>query len=170
MVRFQLNVSNFEWINGPQGDPEDLCLHGDVTATIGDETITESCTVSSAALYLLKSLTENHAFGQDNQIFPCCGHFIIANEDLSNVTIIGCPYGTDLQITHDNNNVRIVTESGKETMVPYNEYQAEVLRFADQVKAFYDSCSPKNLPKDTFARNGYIAFWNEWERRRKCCP
>lgn len=170
MVQFKLRVFNFQWINGPQDDPEDLCLHGDVTAMLGDETITESCTVSASALYLLKSLTEDHAFGQDNQIFPCYGHFMIADKDLANVTIIGCPYGTDLQIKHVSNGVQIITENGTEIIVPFDHYQAEVFQFADQVKAFYDSCSPKILPKDTFERNGYTAFWTEWERRRNCCP
>ena len=27
--------------------------------------------------------------------------------------------------------------------------------------------SPKEIPADAFERNGYIAFWNEWQRRYK---
>lgn len=166
MAEFQLHVSNLQWIDGSRDDPEDLCLHGDVTAIIGDETITRTCTVSATALYLLKSLTEDHLFGQDNQIFPCCGHFIIANEDLTNVQLLGCPSGIDLQITHEDTGVCIVTEAGNETIIAYDTYQNVVFHFADEIKAYYGLCTPKKLPEDTFERNGYIAFWNEWERRR----
>ena len=148
MPQFKLNASEFEWITGLQDDPEDLCLHGKVTVIIGSETIETACTVSAAALYLLKSLSEDRDFGQDNQLFPCCGHFLIPNADLSAVTIIGCDTGADLKITHESGTVRIVTESGRETAVPYGKYRAEVLAFADQVKAFYDSCSPKKVPED----------------------
>ena len=27
--------------------------------------------------------------------------------------------------------------------------------------------SPKEIPADAFEQNGYIAFWNEWQRRYK---
>jgi len=166
MSLFHLEAEHFEWIDGARDDPKDLCLHGRFSAVIGEEVFSDDCTLSAAALYLLKSLTEDHAFGQDNQIFPCCGHFVIADDALQNVTIIGCPNGIDLQITHDNGNVIITTEKRNKVTIPYRDYQAEVFRFADQVKAFYDACTPKQLPEDDFTRNGYIAFWNEWERRR----
>ena len=42
-----------------------------------------------------------------------------------------------------------------------------MLNFAERIKSFYDSCSPKEMPNDEFARNGYLAFWNEWQRRYK---
>ena len=29
----------------------------------------------------------------------------------------------------------------------------------------YDACTPKEIPEDEFDRNGYTAFWNEWQRR-----
>ena len=92
---FQIDVTELEWIKGPEDDPEDLCLHGKVTARIGDEVLEDHGTVSASALYLLRSLTEDHETGQENQMIPCCGHFLVANEDLTEVWISGCPYGTD---------------------------------------------------------------------------
>ena len=46
------------------------------------------------------------------------------------------------------------------------DYKEEVFRFADKVEALYNSCAPKEVPENEFRRNGYIAFWNEWHRRR----
>lgn len=48
-----------------------------------------------------------------------------------------------------------------------NEYRKEVLQFADKIETFYQSSLPKILPEDEFECNGYLAFWNEWHRRRK---
>ena len=50
-------------------------------------------------------------------------------------------------------------------MVSQRDYQYEVLDFAKKIKRFYDSCTPKEVPKNEFDRNGYLAFWNEWKRR-----
>ena len=46
-----------------------------------------------------------------------------------------------------------------------NWHRQVSLLSADKVEAFYRSCRPKHIPKDEFARNGYIAFWNERHRR-----
>lgn len=166
MLTFKIDANNFKWINGSEDDPKDLCLHGDAVSIIGEEIFKYSCTVSSTALYLLKTLTEDHIMGKDNQMLPCCGNTIIANKELSDVSICGCNNGIDWTVIHEGNTVKLITESGKETVVSMKDYEQEVFRFADRVEAFYKSCSPKILPDDDFDRNGYIAFWNEWHQRR----
>ena len=80
MEPFALSAGDFCWINGEADDPEDLCLHGHAVARIAGETVEFDCAVSAAALYLLKSLTEDHLLGQGEQFFPCCGFFCIADE------------------------------------------------------------------------------------------
>lgn len=90
MKQFEIDIKALCWINESKDDPDDLCLHGDVSVKIGNELFTYYATVSSTALYLLKSLTENHIIGQENQMLPCCGFTMLANEDLTNVDIIGC--------------------------------------------------------------------------------
>ena len=60
MAGFHIDAHHFEWINGLEDDPNDFCLHGNVTVMIGDEILQYDCTVSSTALYLLKTLTQNH--------------------------------------------------------------------------------------------------------------
>ena len=106
-----------------------------------------------------KIMSEN-----DIQMVPCCGHFLIANKDLSEVTISGCDNGLDWSVVHENGGVKLALPSGEE-WVPLQEYQRAVIRFADKVEAYYKSCQPKHIPDDEFARNGYLAFWNEWHRR-----
>ena len=163
---FSIDVNEFTWICGPEDDPNDLCLHGHVTVQIGKTTMEYSGTVSATALYLLKTLTEDKVMSEnDIQMVPCCGNFLIANKDLSEVTISGCNDGLDWSVVHENGGVKLVLPSGEEEWVPLQEYQKEVIRFADRVEAYYKSCQPKHIPDDEFARNGYLAFWNEWHRR-----
>jgi len=166
MAGFQIDAENFAWVNGDADDPRDLCLHGEATAVIGNECFAYRCTVSATALYLLKTLTQDHLIWEDNQMLPCCGFFLIANDELSEVTISGCPNGVDWSVIHEGESVRLITENGKETIVAMEDYRREVFRFADKIEAYYQSCSPKIVPQDEFDRNGYTAFWNEWHRRR----
>ena len=166
MSNFNITADNFAWITGAPDDPGDKCLHGHVTVTIGGKTFEADGTVSAAALYLLKSLTEDHIPSDcELQMVPCCGHFYIANEDLTEVTIIGCDTGLDWTIRHDCRTVLLTAPDGTEAAVPYADYLYKVCRFADKVKQYYDQCSPKVIRDDEFDRNGYTAFWNEWYRR-----
>lgn len=159
---FEIKVSELHWIEG--GDPtSDLCLHGNVTAVIGDEAFQYDATVSSTALYLLKSLKEDHRIHESNQMLPCCGFFIVADQTLSTVDILGCPNGIDWSVIRENDSIVLITEAGKATRVPIEEYRQTVFAFADLIEAFYKGSEAKKLPEDEFDRNGYIAFWNEWK-------
>lgn len=166
MGTFKIKADNFEWIGGAKDDPQDRCLHGHVTVQFGDTVLEDIGTVSATALYLLKTLTEDKIVTRhDIQMIPCCGHFLIANRDLTEVQISGCDNGTDWTTIHEGNSVRFILASGQEEVVSLREYQYEVLAFTKSVKRFYDSCTPKEIPTDEFKRNGYTAFWNEWKRR-----
>lgn len=37
MGRMKIEANKFEWIGGVADDPQDLCLHGHVTARFGDK-------------------------------------------------------------------------------------------------------------------------------------
>ncbi|MBR1757606.1 MAG: hypothetical protein IJ744_02610 [Lachnospiraceae bacterium] len=162
-----MDATDFEWIDGTKDDPEDLCLHGLTVARIGERTLEFASTVSATALYLLKTITEDHIMNEYGiQMMPCCGHFMIPDNDLQNVEIEGCCYGVDWSVIHEGDAVKIILEDGYEETVALEDYIPEVYRFADKIEAFYLSCTPKILPEDEFGRDGYIAFWNEWHRRR----
>ena len=163
---FSIDAENLYWIDGSADDPEDLCLHGLAMACIGGERLEYDCTVSATALYLLKTLTEDHIIHEDIQMLPCCGHFYVPDNALENVYISGCGNGIDWTVKHNGRNVILISESGTETTVSLEEYRQEVYRFADKIERYYQSCSPKILPDDPFTRDGYTAFWNEWHRRR----
>ena len=100
-------------------------------------------------------------------MLPCCGHFMIPNKELDNVTICGCQNGIDWSVIHNSDDsVTLELEDGTKEIVAITDYEKQVYRFADMIENFYLSCSPKVMPKDPFENNGYIAFWNEWHRRR----
>ena len=166
MGTFKIDADNFSWIQGTEDDPNDLCLHGHAVAYIGNHQLEYDATVSATALYLLKSLTENHIMYEDNQMLPCCGFFYLPNETLDNVVISGCPNGIDWTIKHENDDVVLILPDGIEERVPMEEYREEVFRFADKIEDYYSKCKPKILPEEKFERDGYLAFWNEWHRRR----
>ncbi len=167
MQHFSITAYRLGWINGEDDDPHDLCLHGSVTLQLGKRTLDADGTVSATALYLLRTLTEDRALsGEEAQMVPCCGHFLIANADRTAVTILGCNTGLDWATTRTADAVCLTFADGTAYTVDPAAYRDAVLAFADRVEAFYAASTPKILPDDQFARDGYAAFWNEWHRRR----
>ena len=164
---FSIEATDLAWVDGSKDDVNDLCLHGHAVVHIGDCKLEYDATVSATALYLLKTLTEDHIIYMDNQLLPCCGFFYLPNETLDQVTICGCPNGIDWSVLHDGDWVILELEDGTKEKVSLTDYRAEVLKFADKIEAFYQSCSPKVIPENELERNGYKAFWNEWHRRRE---
>ncbi len=79
---FKMDVDNLRWLDASKDDADDLCLHGHAVAYIGNRKLEYECTVSATALYLLKSLTEDHIMCEDNQILPCCGFLIFQMKHL----------------------------------------------------------------------------------------
>ena len=163
---FEINVTDLTWLENVD-EETDLCLHGKTVAKIGDETFEYNATVSATALYLLKSLTEDHLIHKGNQMLPCCGFSIYANKNQSAVDICGCPNGIDWSIIHIGDDIKILTESGNETVIRLDEYKKSVYSFVDKIEEYYMKSKPRILPKDKVDREGYLAFWNEWHRRRK---
>ena len=163
---FKIKVKDLYWINKEKDDSNDLCLHGDIVVTIGEEELSYiNATVSASALRMLKTLTEEHLPTEGQQMLPCCGHTVVANESLDEVDIIGCDNGIDWTVLHDNGMIKLITESENTTSLYYLQYKEEVMDVANIVKKYYKESSPKIMPEDEFERNGYIAFWNEWNRR-----
>lgn len=163
---FKIKGTNLHWMDGLD-ESLDLCLHGDAEVQIGGERLThENTAVSATALYLLKSLTEDHIYGEDNQMLPCCGHFMVPNDALTEVRIIGCPNGVDWSVIHENGQVRLITESKREAVVSFDEYREAVFAFADEIESFYKNSKEKVFIKCEEDRESYPIFWEEWRRRR----
>ena len=162
---FSIDATNIKWLDGIT-ETEDLCLHGHAVVYIGEKKLEYEATISATALYLLKTLTEDHIINTDNQLLPCCGFSILPNDSLDNVTILGCPNGIDWSVIHEGDTVILELEDGTKEKISIDEYKKAVFEFADKVETFYKTSAPKKLPNDKIDRNGYIAFWNEWQKRR----
>jgi hypothetical protein len=168
---FDIKLSDLHWIKSID-DPTDLCAHGCVYVRIGTEVIAEkgtlNVTVSSTALYLMRTLKENYTEGDyASQLLPCCGHLMIADNEKDLVDICGCPNGIDWRIIHtDGNKVKHISESGQEAIIDKEDYKKLVLDFVDQVEQFYKNSKTKEIPTDDSDRKGYLTFWKEWRNLR----
>ena len=173
---FSIRATRYWWIRDDgRDDPDDRCLHGHVVVRIGKTVLEDDCTVSSTGLFLLRTLTEDHVpldgYSEDgNQMLPCCGFFMVADDDLQSVTLDGCPNGTDWNVRHAGDGVLLETDGEEAEQVSLADYRREVYRFCDGVEAYYRACQSKRFQDgdgmDDFNRRGYTAFWNEWRRRR----
>lgn len=167
---FELQVLDLHWMNDTD-NPEDLCAHGHVFVKIGDEIVCDKesldITVSSTALYLMRTLKEN--YNKDDypsQLLPCCGHFMTVDEENHRVNVFGCGEGIDWTIVHAGHNVEHISPGGQKAIITLDAYRKVVFQFADQVEDFYKSSLPKTIPKDDFDKKGYLAFWEEWRKLR----
>lgn len=168
---FELKLLDPHWIcSGDQ--PDDLCAHGHVYLKIGEQVVSDyesaDWTVSSAALSLLRTLTNDYVKDEySNQLLPCCGFFLIADDEEESVIIQGCDTGIDWEIVHlDAERIQHTLENGYSAIIPTAIYRSAVLEFADEVEQFFINSQPKNLPTDAFHLKGYLTFWKEWHRLR----
>lgn len=168
----KIEILDHHWVQGDKDDPDDLCSHGYVFVGIGSEVIcnqdTLDVTTSAASLHLMRTLDKDYTPGSfAGQLLPCCGHFMVASDDLKTVDLHSCNSGIDWHVIHmPDGYIKLLFENGIEAIITFKNYKDQVLAFADDVKSFYNSSSPKNKLDDDFDRNGYIAFWNEWHSLR----
>lgn len=168
---FDIKILDLHWIMDVD-DPTDLCAHGHVFVKIGDGIVADKdsldVTVSSTALYLMRTIKDNYKKDDyASQLLPCCGHFFMADEESDYVSIMGCPSGIDWTIIHTGDGkIKHITDSGQEATVDKNEYIKLVLNFADQVEDFYKTSLPKTIPTGDFEKKGYLTFWKEWRLLR----
>lgn len=160
---FEIKIKKLYWIDGSQDNKEDLCLHGDLEIRVNNEIVEYSPTVSATGLRLLRSLFTDHHGGKGEHLFPCCGNTMIANEKLDKVEIIGCDQGLDWSISHKDGFVTIKVDENMKTTYYYLQYRKEVLSFIKEVEKFYKKAGKRVLPEDKMDREGYLAFWREWE-------
>lgn len=161
---FEIKVSNLRWLEN-MDEAEDKCLHGDAWAQIGDEVLEfENATVSATAFYLLRSLKRNHIKHQMGiQLLPCCGFDMYFWK--GELIICGCPNGIDWSVIHENGQIKLITETDRETVLPFEEYKQKVFAFADEIEAFYRNSQDKVF-RDEEDRQVYAAFWDEWHQIR----
>jgi len=168
---FELKIHDLYWIDDSDDNPDDLCLHGKVLVKIGDELVDDgtkdSWTVSAGAYHMLKSVYEAHIPSRNSaHMFPCCGHFMCIDETSGKLGIIGCPSGLDWTVTHEDDTVKLTTGAGIQATIPLAQYRNIVFVFADEIKAFYETCAPKISPTEAFEHDAWKRFWRDWEQWR----
>jgi len=166
---FEIKILRQHWVKDDGLDNKvDLFSHGEVYIRIGSEELStkesSSWTLSTTGLYLLRSLGQdckNADFG--SQLVPCCGHFMIPNENGENyVTIIGCPNGIDWEIKHMDGDVFFESLTGSTGRIPFNQYKEMVFKFVEDIEVFYGNPDEKILPDDDFDVSAFKQFWAEW--------
>ena len=168
--QFEIKILDLHWIKN-EDDPEDHCAHGHIYVRIGDEVISDyhtgDWTLSATALSLLRTIKQEYKKGDfGNQLIPCCGFFMIADESEETVNIIGCPNGIDWTIIHHADMVEHQSDKGERAVINRDNYRKLIFEFADKVEQFYADSRPKTIPTDDFDRKGYLTFWKEWKRLR----
>ena len=166
-----LRPTNLHWIDGSLDDPEDLCAHSGVDFRIRDAVLIRQSdgdwTVSAAALYLLRTLSQPHTKQQPitEYLFPCCGNGIFEVEGQVDVQILGCNSGIDFEVARIGSDVILTADDGTQYRVAFSDWKKAVCAFSDSVRAFYAASSPKE-PEDDCEQSGFRAFLSEWSRRR----
>jgi len=164
---FEIKIKKLYWIDGSQDNREDLCLHGDIEIRLNDQIVDYSPTVSATGIRLLRSLFEDHQGGNGEQLFPCCGNTMIANEKENRVEIIGCDQGLDWSVKHEAGFVTIEADESLKTTYYYLQYKKEILNFTKQIEDFYKKAGKRILAEDEMDKEGYLAFWKEWKHLRE---
>jgi len=78
-----------------------------------------------------------------------------------------CPNGIDWSVIHEDGKVKLVTESGAETVISIEEYTKIVHDFCDIIEDYYINSEPKVFDKsEKEEEKNYKLFWKEWHRRR----
>ncbi len=142
----------------------DYCVHGRVICKIDGCNLSNNDSdwcVSASAYRFLHSLLENHFIGAEEQMIPCCGHFLIPSKDKTSVTISGCQNGIDFDIIHEDGSILIRTQNDCTHTVSFEEYRVAVLAYAKQIEEFYHRNPPRRF-EDNFDQDGFSAFCNEW--------
>jgi len=167
-----LRVQDFQWVKGKEDDPDDQCAHGRVLFQVNDTIFVKPAdgiwTISASALYLLRTLTEDHTIenpvSESNFLFPCCGFTVWPAGKRFNVLCMGCNTGVDIEIFHSDDMVSIKSPVGSEK-VSESEWAIAVLGFVTSVQDFYRASAFKVAIEDAYDKQGWAAFWQEWNER-----
>lgn len=173
-MSFLLEMINPHWLGEDETQRNDLCLHANVFLKINDDVIDPGTKhqwcVSAGALRLMRSILQNHFWGAEQHLIPCCGHTMIAKNGGTEVDIWGCNNGIDFTVIHCGTQIELISKDGMSWHVSFREYADSILHFAKRVEAYYRQ-SEIRIPTDEFDETGYVAFWKEWHtlQEKICC-
>jgi len=176
--KFNIELKKIGWLeNFGDQDNLDLCAHGIVFITIGNEIVADNtennfdCALTATSLHLLRSLESNHTENSPvgERLIPGEGHCLIPidNNSVHVVTAYPNVTGWNWWVIHEQDKVRLITESKKETIISFESYKIQVINFVDKVDEFYKISKPKILPhNDENEKEGYLRLRSEWKKIR----
>jgi len=176
--QFKIELKNIHWLeNFGEQDDLDLCAHGIIFITIGNEIVADNtennfdCALTGTALHLLRSLESNHTAENlvGERLIPGEGHCLIPidNNSVHVVTAYPNVRGWNWWVVHEKDKVRLITESKKEIIISFERYKSEVINFVDKVDEFYKISKPKTLPHNNENEKvGYLRLRSEWKKIR----
>jgi hypothetical protein len=165
-----LSPTRLHWLKEPDGDPADLCVHSPVRVEVGGVSLVKpedgDWTVSTASLYLLRTLVRSHNADSrvGDHLFPCCG-FTMYDVGEPDVVICGCPNGADFAVERQGEMVILRQTEGCAHEVRFDDWRRAVCSFSDVVRDFYEQAAPRT-PADVEDAKGFKVFLAEWTRRR----
>lgn len=166
-----LRPTELHWISEVPSESQDLCAHSPVEVVIHNHVLVKPAdgewTVSAAALFLLRTLSDQHTQANPvcEHLFPCCGFTMLETADQHDVLILGCPNGINFWVTREGEKVQITNADGRQLDVSFAEWRRAVCEFSDIVEDFYAKSEPKK-PTTNDDERGFGRFMAEWKRRR----
>jgi hypothetical protein len=168
MLDIELKAADLHWL--PDGDPhDDCCVHGRVVLRIGEHTISSGnaeWTVSTAAFNFLRTISHDHHVGEEEALIPCCGFNMWPVESAPDgLYIPNCNSGLDWDIEHYGQLVIHNIGADKSYPTALLDWARAVCGFADDVRAFFHTAWPKNIPSEE-DKKGFELFMTLWDQRR----
>ncbi len=176
---FHIELQKIHWLESYNDEDNlDLCAHGKVRVTIGNEIVADNSSdpddwwsLTAMALHLLRTLEFNHT--SENKVGQCLvpseGHHInhLPDEPMVLIeTVYPIERGVNWWVIHQDKQVRLITEANLETVIPFEGYKNQILQFVDKVQTFYEVSKPKTLPEEKYDREAYLKLWKEWNGMR----
>lgn len=177
--KFVIELKKIHWLKNYGNEDEfDLCAHGKISVTIGNQLIVNNTeleddwwSLTATAIHLLRTLEANHL--PEALVGACLvpreGHHINhhkGNPVVHFETAYSMEEGRNWWVMHENKEVKLITESLNETTMTFDDYKIQILKFVDKVQQFYKESKPKVLPKEVYDGEVYIRMWKEWKNRR----
>ncbi|SEM95180.1 hypothetical protein SAMN04489762_1494 [Terribacillus saccharophilus] len=173
MKPFSIKIESQYWLSD---EKEDLCSHGEIHLEIGGAKITsagvkEEWGISESALALLRTLDADYISNPDCEeglILHGCGAMLMS----------GCPISIHWSVQHNgdevflSNFIKFTSTSLTEGKIEYPDirvsvkkivYEQEILQFAKQAKALFESSKAKEI-EDEYDQDMYTDFWKEYDR------
>ena len=168
-----LSLSDLGWLDGRPDDHNDRCAHGRVCLEVDGTFLMRpedgAWTVSASALFLLRTLTDDHTpdepVAEASQLFPCCGFNVAEGSDRYPGLCFGCPTGIDVWVQHADGQVTL-TRGNLQATIPFRDWVRAVHAFADDVTRLYAESAPKAAPDNAAEANAWATFWTEWRSLR----